>query len=59
MNLDREVKVGLSLMESGTLCHLLMRSINESGGPGSQPEWVIDLYEKLAKANDKLMGKSK
>lgn len=51
------VKVPLTLEESGTLCHILMGTFLSSGGINKQPEWALDLYQKLAKANDKLMGK--
>ncbi|MCR4302264.1 MAG: hypothetical protein NUV51_11675 [Sulfuricaulis sp.] len=52
--------VALTLMESGVLCHALMRAIMDSpGGLTAQPRWVIDLYEKLSAVNDKLMGKSR
>lgn len=52
------VSVKLNTIESGTLCHLLMKAMNDSGGIYKQPEWVIVLYNKLVDANDKLMGKS-
>ena len=46
--------VELTLVESGTLCSLLMQSILNAGGTSNQPAWVLDLYTKLAVANDKL-----
>lgn len=46
--------IELTLNESGTLCNLLMRSILDAGGTSKQPQWVLDLYTKLAVANDKL-----
>jgi hypothetical protein len=52
------VTVTLNTSESGTLCHVLMKAINDSGGIYKQPEWIIALYNKLADANDKLMSKS-
>jgi hypothetical protein len=52
---EKTTNVELDLNESGTLCNLLMRAILQSGGTASQPPWVIDLYTKLATANDKLM----
>lgn len=48
--------VELNLNESGTLCHLLMQSILAAGGTEKQPAWVLELYTKLAVANDKLRG---
>ena len=47
-----------TLSESGTLCQLLMESILKSGGTASVPAWVLELYTKLAIANDKLRGHS-
>ena len=55
--MDKTAPVKLTLQESGTLCHLVMREINICGGPDQVLPWVIELYEKLAKQNDKLMGK--
>lgn len=55
---EKTVKVPLTLMESGTLCHLMMRAFHDSKMPlEQQPQWLLDLYEKLAEANDKLMRK--
>lgn len=51
---EKTEPVHLTFNESGTLCHLLMRGIVDSGGTTKQPEWVIELYTKLAVANDKL-----
>lgn len=51
---DPTATVELNLNESGTLCHVLMRAILASGGTEKQPQWIIDLYTKLAVANDKL-----
>ena len=53
------VKVLITLQESGALCHALMSVFLGSGGINSQPEWALDLYQKLAEVNDKLMGKVK
>ena len=52
---ERVEQVSLTLNESGTLCNLLMRGIVQTNNP---PEWILDLYEKLANANDKLRGHS-
>ena len=48
--------VELTLQESGTLCNILMRTILAAGGTEKQPAWVMELYTKLAVANDKLRG---
>ena len=49
------INVELNLNETGTLCHLLMQTFLRSGGTSNQPSWAIELYTKLATANDKLM----
>ena len=51
----RTAKVTLDLRESGTLCHLLMKSFLEGGGLDNQPKWAYELWTKLAKANDRIM----
>ena len=53
--MSKEYKVKLNLQESGTLCHLLMANFILHGGPSNQPQWALDLYAKLAEANDKAM----
>lgn len=55
--MDKQVMVKLNTQESGTLCHVLLKSINDYGGPHKVPPFILDLYEKLAKANDRAMGK--
>lgn len=50
------VPVELTFNESGTLCSILMQQILKSGGTEAQPVWVLELYTKLAIANDKLRG---
>ena len=50
------VKVELDLNESGILCNTLMAAMVKT--PRNEvPKYVTALYIKLAKANDKLMGK--
>jgi hypothetical protein len=48
--------IELTLQESGTLCNILLQQILKTGGPEKQPPWVVQLYTKLAVANDKLRG---
>ena len=55
--MEKCIPVKLTLMESGTLCHVLMDKFLACGGLEAQPPWVIQLYEKIAVANDKLMEK--
>lgn len=50
------VSLELNLNETGTLCNILMRTILAAGGTEKQPAWVMELYTKLAVANDKLRG---
>ena len=52
------VSLELNLNETGTLCHILMARILDAGGTENQPAWVLELYTKLAVANDKLRGSS-
>lgn len=49
----------LNLEESGTLCHLLLRSIMESQetAPREYLGRMSELYARLAEGNDQLMGK--
>lgn len=62
--LPEEVSVMLNLEESGVLCHLIM-SQNEvrraifTGKATGQVARIIQLYDKLANANDRLMGKDR
>jgi hypothetical protein len=49
------INVELTLDETGFLCNTLMRQFFMSGGVAAQPKWAIELYTKLATANDKLM----
>lgn len=65
-NMDPLENVGLSLEESGWLCHLLMAEIGPYVTGRKAPrdkmeasilERKITLYEKLSLVNDKLMGK--
>ncbi len=56
---EKKARVELTLMESGTLCHLLMFNFMQNGGTDKQPKWALELYRKLAHANDRLMGKRK
>jgi hypothetical protein len=52
------VTLELNLQESGTLCHAFMRMLMDCGYPGKpQPAWALQLYDKLATANDQIMGK--
>jgi len=51
MNAEKKVMVRLNLNESGFLCNLMMEKI---AGRDVQ-QWALDLYERLAKANDRLM----
>lgn len=46
------VAVKLSFNESGILCNILMRAINQSGGIQKVPAYIQELYLKLAAAND-------
>ena len=56
MNRNPMVKVELNLQESGTLCNTLMAAMVKT--PRDKvPKYITALYIKLAKANDKLMGK--
>lgn len=51
MNTEPKVMVRLTLNESGLLCNLMMKEFTGR----EVPQWMINLYEKLTKANDKLM----
>lgn len=54
------MKVNLNLRESGTLCHALLHYMKACDPQlNKQPQWILDLYEKIAECNDKLMRKSK
>lgn len=50
--------IELTLMETGVLCNVLMLAFHNAGGVEKQPAWLLELYEKLAHANDILMGKA-
>lgn len=50
--------VNLDTQESDTLCRLLMEKFILSGGLEKQPAWALDLYEKIARVNDSLLGKA-
>lgn len=50
MNAEKTVTVRLNLNESGFLCNLMM----EKMAGRDVPKWALDLYERLAKANDRL-----
>ena len=47
------VTVELTFNESGILCNTLMQAINMSGGLSKVPAYILNLYQKLADANDK------
>ena len=47
------VTVELTFNESGILCNTLMQAINTSGGLSKVPAYILNLYQKLADANDK------
>ena len=49
------MKVDLDLNETGYLCNLIMMRILNPGGTMHVPAWLVDLYTKLAAANDDLM----
>lgn len=54
--------VELNLEESGVLCNLLMKELNEGGVFSGRPVHplmlrLFRLWERLAEANDSLMGK--
>jgi hypothetical protein len=51
MNAEKKVMVRLNLNESGFLCNLMMEKIAGS----DVPQWAVDLYGRLANANDRLM----
>ena len=53
-----ETIISLTLNESGTLCHALLQYMLTTGGVETQTQWMLDLYEKIAAANDKLMGQT-
>ena len=55
------VTVELTFVESGVLCHTLMQAINMSGGLSNVPSYILNLYQKLADANDKAreLGRTK
>ena len=50
---DKTVSVELTFNESGILCNTLMQAINMSGGLSKVPAYILNLYQKLADANDK------
>ena len=66
-DLDRSVDVPLNLEETACMCHLLLRSLMDDKqatalfqGRPHRDGYVArmnHLYEKLAKANDMIMGK--
>lgn len=61
-DLPEELPVMLNIEESGTLCHLIMgqeevRKAIFTGKAAPPVARAIALYNKLADANDKLMGK--
>ena len=47
------VTVELTFDESGILCNTLMKAINMSVGLSKVPPYILNLYQKLADANDK------
>lgn len=51
MNAEKKVMVRLNLNESGFLCNLMMEKI----AGRDVPQWAVDLYGRLANANDRLM----
>lgn len=50
---EKTVNVALTFNESGILCNTLMKAINMSGGLSTVPPYILNLYQKLADANDK------
>lgn len=50
---DRKT-VRLSKMESGTILHALIDYANKCGGVDKQPQWFLDLYERISILNEKL-----
>ncbi len=67
---EKTLPVSLTLEESGTLCHCLMRSVMDMHNgdvsrverffmnpPDAYSRRVVLLYNKLSDTNDKLMGK--
>lgn len=50
---EKTVSLELTFDESGILCNTLMQAINMSGGLSKVPAYILNLYQKLADANDK------
>lgn len=55
--MEKTESVDLTLEESGVLCHLLLPGILKGQKPPQFQHRMEVLYDKLSRANDKLMGK--